>query len=183
MSSTSGSRRGPSRRSRYQSISARSVSRNSRINLVTCSSSSRGAARRMASSRANSADGSSGRPYGGGGGLWSAQGSSVRCACIGAPLEHDLQRAVLEAGAARRVPGHGGRQLDRSLLGADPNHHLESDLLQLELLSLRERERQAQPGAPVVGGEFLGDLVVQDGRRIVLGEDRGGQPVEHLGSN
>src|SRR5919108_201115 len=182
MSSTSGSRRGWSRRSRYQSINERSVTRNSRISFVTCASSSRGAARRSASSRTNSAAGSKERAWGGGAaaGSRSRRRCSARSVLIGALLEHDLKRPVLEMSASRRVAGQRRRQDDRPLLAAHAHHNLEPDLLQLQLVALGEGERQAQRGAPVLGGQLLGDVLVQHGGRIGAVEYLPGQPVEHL---
>ena len=125
--------RGWSRRSRYQSIRERSVSRNSRIRLVTWSSSSRGAIRRIPSSIAKRAAGS-GRPC-----------------CVAAPqlpfavlLEPDLERAVVESRAGRRVGGHRGRQHDRPLLAAHAHDHLQADLLQAQVAALGEGHVHAQ---------------------------------------
>ena len=84
MSSTRVSRGRRSRRSRYQSISERSVSSASRIRVVMRSCSSAGAARRTASSRTNSAEKSSPPPAGGGGGApRSGPGSGVEVVLVG----------------------------------------------------------------------------------------------------
>src|SRR2546423_12825894 len=152
MSSTRGSRVGRFRRSRYQSISERRVSRNSRISAVNRSSRSRGTARRIESSRTNIAERSKPRPSPGGrsrryaprsaegssskSGSWS--GGAVYLGSI-ALLEEDLQRPVLESRPARRVGRHRGWQDDSPLLPAHPDDHLQPDLLQLDVAALDER--------------------------------------------
>src|SRR4051794_347518 len=149
---------GPSR-SRYQSISARSVSSSSRTSELNCSRSSLGSALRITSISANrgarsgpepSRGGASPEPGGvqvsqstsshlGGGGVSPPSGGVVCRYSVIASLEKDLERAALEARRARPVGGHRGRQDDSALLAAHPHDHLEADLLQVDVRLLHER--------------------------------------------
>src|SRR5215208_35217 len=70
-------------------------------------------------------------------------------------FEGHLQRAVLEARAARAVGGQPLGQHYRALLPADADDHLEPDLLQIDVALLRERQGQPQRGVPVLRRQLL----------------------------
>ena len=137
---------GRSRRSRYQSISERSVSRNSRIRLVSwpCELARRRPAHAVEQHEQRRRGRSCGRRWRRrrrSGGSSSSGSGSVFIADL---LERDLEGAVLEAGARRRSRRQRRRQHDSPLLGPTRTITSSPDLLQAEVALLGERDAHAQ---------------------------------------
>src|SRR4051812_23371329 len=95
-------------------------------------------------------------------------------------LEPHRERARVELRARRLVARERAREHDRALVAVDAHDQLQTDLLELDVALLGEREVEPELGAAVDDRELLREPVVQERRRLALGEERVAELVEAL---